>query len=223
LRLFRRKRHGPDSPPTYWNSSVIERIQRDAGVDREAAETLWGEMLLFLDMVALSKELVSPPPQVDIAWHAFILHTRDYEAYCRERYGRVIHHQPTGAPDPKAYERAYKARSANSAPVDNVIWPVPIVLATGGDASAATGDSGAPGGAVPGGDPGREGDFVPDDGAVSGGDFGQGGGDDFGQDVGGDVSGGDFGGGDSGGGDSGGGSSCGGSSCGGGGCGGGGG
>lgn len=179
MRLFRRKRHGPDSPPTYWNSSVVERIQRDAGVDREAAATLWGELLLFLDMVALSKEFVSPPPQLDIAWHAFILHTRDYEAYCRERYGRVIHHQPTGKPDPKAYERAYRARSANTAPVDNSIWPVPIVLATGADAPAATGGAefGAPGGAIPGGDfggPGRDGDFAPDGGAVSGGDFGGG-------------------------------------------------
>ena len=89
MRLFRRRMRGPDSPPTYWNSSVVERIQRDAGVDRETAAALWGEMLLFLDMVALSKEFVSPPPQVDVAWHAFILHTRDYEAYCRERYGRV--------------------------------------------------------------------------------------------------------------------------------------
>ena len=83
MRLFRRRRQGPDAPPTYWNSSVVERIERDAGVDRDTAATLWGEMLLFLDMVALSKEFVSPPPQVDIAWHAFILHTRDYEAYCR--------------------------------------------------------------------------------------------------------------------------------------------
>jgi hypothetical protein len=59
VRLFRRKRHGPDSPPTYWNSSVVERIQRDAGV------------------------------------------------------------------------------------VDNAIWPVPIVLATAGDAPAATGGGGS--------------------------------------------------------------------------------
>ena len=62
MKLFRRRRHGPDSPPTYWNSSVVERIQRDAGVDRETATTLWGEMLLFLDMVPLSKEFASPPP-----------------------------------------------------------------------------------------------------------------------------------------------------------------
>jgi len=56
--------------------------------------------------------MISPPEPVDKAWHAFVLHTRDYEAYCRERFGRVIHHQPAEAPDPEAYRRAYAARSS---------------------------------------------------------------------------------------------------------------
>jgi hypothetical protein len=42
---------------------------------------------------AESDELLSPPEPVDKAWHAFLLHTRDYEAYGKERYARVIHHQ----------------------------------------------------------------------------------------------------------------------------------
>ena len=116
MRLFGRKQRLPDAPPTYWNSAVVERIQRDAGVDRETATALWGELLIFLDMVAASKQFVSPPPPVDVAWHAFILHTRDYEAYCRERYGRIIHHQPTGKPDPHAYRRAYQTRTASQTP-----------------------------------------------------------------------------------------------------------
>jgi tRNA-dihydrouridine synthase B len=41
-------------------------------------------------MAADPKHFISPPEPVDVAWHAFILHTRDYESYCRERYGRVI-------------------------------------------------------------------------------------------------------------------------------------
>ncbi|MEA2420596.1 MAG: hypothetical protein QOE60_2802, partial [Thermoleophilaceae bacterium] len=189
MRLFGRKKPVLDAPPTYWNSAVVERIQRDASVDREAATALWSEMLLFLDMVAVSKEFVSPPPQVDIAWHAFILHTRDYEAYCRERYGRSIHHQPTGAPDPQAYQRAYQARSASPMPVDPMIWPVPIGVTVPGDGGG--GDS----------RPGQSGDFAAGaatiggaelgtpDGAIQGGDF-----DGRGGDSGGDIGGGDFGG-----------------------------
>ncbi len=67
-------------------------------------------MLIFLDLCARSDEMLSPPPDVDKAWHAFLLHSRDYEAYCNERFGRVIHHQPTGEPDPDAYRRAYERR-----------------------------------------------------------------------------------------------------------------
>ena len=143
-----------DGPPTYWNSSVVERIQRDAGVDREAAGALWAEMLLFLDMVAVSTEFVSPPPAVDVAWHAFLLHTRDYEAYCRERY---------------------EARSAASTPVDQAIWPVPVAISTQGDDHPDRGgdDFGSPSGAISGGDfQGQPGSDFAAGGEVGGGDFG---------------------------------------------------
>jgi hypothetical protein len=222
VRLFGRRKRAPDAAPTYWNSAVVERIQRDAGVDRDTAAALWAELLVFLDLVAESKEFVSPPARLDVAWHAFILHTRDYEAYCRERYGRVIHHEPTGAPDPGAYRRAYQRRSALQSPVDHAIWPVP---SGGGQRS----DDGP-------GRPGQSGDFAAGAATIGGGDFGAGGGGDSGaqggdfEDEAGGQAGGDFGAGDSGGGDSAGGGdsgssggdSGGGSSCGGGGCGGGG-
>jgi hypothetical protein len=102
MRLFGRRRKPNRPPPAYSNEAVIQRIQDDAGVDRETARAWFGEMLLFLDLVADSKDFISPPGPVDVAWHAFILHTRDYEAYCRERFGKVIHHEPTGKADPRA-------------------------------------------------------------------------------------------------------------------------
>ncbi len=37
MKLFGRKRKSSRGLPNYWNESVIERIQRDAGVDRETA------------------------------------------------------------------------------------------------------------------------------------------------------------------------------------------
>jgi hypothetical protein len=75
MRLFGRGKRQTRGLPNYWNESVIERIQRDAGVDRETARTYFNEMLVFLDMVADSKKFISPPEAVDVAWHAFILHT----------------------------------------------------------------------------------------------------------------------------------------------------
>jgi hypothetical protein len=131
MKLFGRKRKPSRGLPIYWKESVIERIQRDADVDRETARTWFNEMLVFLDMAADSKRFISPPEAVDVAWHAFILHTRDYEDYCRERFGRVIHHQPTSAPDPDAYRRAYQQRASTAGPVDNSVWVIPAAAAGG--------------------------------------------------------------------------------------------
>jgi tRNA-dihydrouridine synthase B len=129
MKLFGRGKRQTRGLPNYWNESVIERIQRDAGVDRETARTYFNEMLVFLDMVADSKKFISPPEAVDVAWHAFILHTRDYEHYCQERFGRVIHHQPTGAPDPDAYRRAYERRASAPGHMDNSVWVFPAAAA----------------------------------------------------------------------------------------------
>jgi hypothetical protein len=207
MRLFRRRRK-PTEASTYWNTSVIQRIERDAGVDRDTAAAWFREMLRFLDLVADSREFLSPPRSVDVAWHAFILHTRDYESYCRERYGRVIHHQPTGEPDPGAYQRAYERRSRDREPINHGIWDAPPGLGIG----LATG-------AIVGGSHEDEED---DEHGSSGGAWAPSGAGDYGDSADGGSSRGDSSDGGSSGGDAGGGSSCG-SSCGGGGCGGGGG
>jgi hypothetical protein len=149
MRLFGRTRKASRSLPTYWNESVVERIQADAGVDRETARTWFNEMLVFLDMVADSREFISPPEPVDVAWHAFILHTRDYESYCRDRFGRVIHHQPTGAPDPDAYRRAYERRVAYGG--DDTLAPTVWALPAGAAGGAAVSESADPDGREVGG------------------------------------------------------------------------
>jgi hypothetical protein len=148
MRLFRRTRVEREAL-TYSNESVVARIQTEAGVDRDTARAWFNEMLVFLDLAAGSKKLISPPEPVDVAWHAFILHTRDYEAYCRERFGRVIHHEPTGAPDPTAYRRAYERR-AEYGPMDAVIWAVPVGVAAS-DENASDAAGGASGGDTGGG------------------------------------------------------------------------
>jgi hypothetical protein len=169
MRLFGRRRRGDRPPPAYSNEAVIQRIQQDAGVDRDTARSWFNEMLVFLDLVADSKDLISPPGPVDAAWHAFILHTRDYESYCRERFGRVIHHEPTGEADPGAYRRAYDRRARKGEP-DPAIWAVPAV---GGAAAASdAGGDGEAGGHDGGG--GHAGGGFWDGGSFGGGDGGGG-------------------------------------------------
>jgi uncharacterized membrane protein YgcG len=148
MRLFGRRSRSDREAPTYSNEAVIKRIEADAGVSRDTARTWFNEMILFLDMAADSKKFISPPKAVDAAWHAFILHTRDYEAYCRDRFGRVIHHEPTGAPDPAAYRRAY-AHRARYGPVDGAVWVAPAIVA--GSDGGGTGDAGWGGGDGDGG------------------------------------------------------------------------
>jgi len=45
-----------------------------------------------------NKSSVSMPSQiVDVAWHEFILFTKEYEKFCENAFGRFLHHTPTEA------------------------------------------------------------------------------------------------------------------------------
>ncbi|MBN8482511.1 MAG: hypothetical protein J0L88_13085 [Xanthomonadales bacterium] len=49
----------------------------------------------FLAWLRGGRKPVSMPSQVvDALWHAFILHTRAYDAFCRQAFGRFLHHTP---------------------------------------------------------------------------------------------------------------------------------
>ena len=44
------------------------------------------------------KRMVSMPSQaVDVAWHEFILFTKQYETFCTNAFGRFLHHTPAEA------------------------------------------------------------------------------------------------------------------------------
>ena len=44
------------------------------------------------------KRMVSMPSQaVDLAWHEFILFTKQYETFCTNAFGRFLHHTPAEA------------------------------------------------------------------------------------------------------------------------------
>jgi hypothetical protein len=49
----------------------------------------------FLAHLKSGRKFVSMPSQVvDDLWHEFILYTRDYEAFCRNAFGKFLHHTP---------------------------------------------------------------------------------------------------------------------------------
>jgi hypothetical protein len=55
-----------------------------------------------------SSRLSMPSMLVDDMWHEFLLHTRDYAAFCDAAFGRFLHHEPESAmsPDQAAANRS---------------------------------------------------------------------------------------------------------------------
>lgn len=43
------------------------------------------------------KPVAMPSQVVDVAWHQFILFTKNYEVFCKKGIGRFLHHTPTEA------------------------------------------------------------------------------------------------------------------------------
>jgi hypothetical protein len=49
----------------------------------------------FLAHLKSNRQFVSMPSRVaDELWHEFILYTRNYDAFCRQAFGRFMHHTP---------------------------------------------------------------------------------------------------------------------------------
>lgn len=63
----------------------------------DSALVLRGLRDWFQVCLAARGRLVSMPSRiVDDAWHAFILDTEAYERFCRQAFGRFLHHKPAG-------------------------------------------------------------------------------------------------------------------------------
>jgi len=78
----------------YKNPEVILRIMDKVPCTQEHAEALFEEMKQYLSRSAVSKKRSSPTKEVDVAWHEFILFTRDYAEFCHVHFGRFMHHVP---------------------------------------------------------------------------------------------------------------------------------
>jgi hypothetical protein len=50
-----------------------------------------------ISLLAKRRMVSMPSKVVDVAWHEFILFTRLYQQFCREAFGRFLHHTPAEA------------------------------------------------------------------------------------------------------------------------------
>lgn len=86
----------------------------------------------FLVLTQVAGHAVGPSADVDAAWHLHLTRTVHYERFCREVFGRFLHHEPSrgGASEDKRHRdmvaatlAAYRAAFGVSAP--RPAWPGP--------------------------------------------------------------------------------------------------
>jgi hypothetical protein len=107
---------------------LVGRVQEEMPVATHYAECMVEQMLIFLATISANPdtEMLTPSAAVDPAWHAFVAHTREYDAFCRELTGgRFIHHIPVINGDilsGKSLARTLEAMHATGYPVDEKMW-----------------------------------------------------------------------------------------------------
>jgi len=79
----------------YKNPEVVLRIREKLRCSTKRAEDLFEEMKQYLGSTQSRSGHKSPSKPVDLAWHEFILFTRDYADFCQQYVGCFVHHVPT--------------------------------------------------------------------------------------------------------------------------------
>jgi hypothetical protein len=73
---------------------VIRRLVVREGFDEAEAQQLRIEFLRFISLKFVTTERLNPSQKVDEFWHAFIVHTEEYIAFCNRNFGYYVHHRP---------------------------------------------------------------------------------------------------------------------------------
>jgi hypothetical protein len=82
--------------PQRLNRTLLERYPHLD--EQQAARAVLGLRQYFQLCRQAKRRLVSMPSQaVDVLWHEFILHTRQYQQFCRQGIGHFLHHVPSEA------------------------------------------------------------------------------------------------------------------------------
>jgi len=73
---------------------VIRRLTIYEGIRAEHAERVRNEFLRFVALRQQYSGTLTPSQDVDKFWHAFILYTEEYTAFCLKHLGEYMHHRP---------------------------------------------------------------------------------------------------------------------------------
>lgn len=79
----------------YNHRGVIHKLVHGHGMTTEEAQKIFEDTKRFLYLVGINPgNSYGPPAKIDVGWHEFILHTKDYASFCEKHFGRFIHHVP---------------------------------------------------------------------------------------------------------------------------------
>lgn len=78
----------------YQNASFLKRFAQEKGIDEFEAARHFIALKQFLIVSATEPGVKVPSHLIDEIWHAFLKHSQEYEQFCNQFLGRVIHHRP---------------------------------------------------------------------------------------------------------------------------------
>lgn len=125
---------------------LTNRVVEDYGTDRDYAERVVEQALAFLHACALDPDRpLVPSTPVDWGWHAFVLHTKEYAAFCRTYAGRFVHHVPDDTPPSPTVGADVRLRTLEAIEragyaVDRELWPLDDAKCSKCSASGKDGD-----------------------------------------------------------------------------------
>ncbi|MFI0454283.1 hypothetical protein [Actinomadura sp. 6N118] len=101
-------------------------VEKHQSVTRPYAESVIEQTLVWLNACAENPTVrLGMSDSVDPGWHAFILHSQEYTAFCQEQFGRYFHHVPP-APgnvmDAETIARTLPVMYASGYEVEESFW-----------------------------------------------------------------------------------------------------
>lgn len=142
----------------YSNTGVMKKYARDYELPLDVAAEHFTELMKFLFVCATYKGSFSPTQTIDNVWHTFILFTKEYDSFCKEYFGKFIHHNPdvdinesTKSENNRTYKLLYDIVISEFGEPTSKAWynpykTVKMSLVSDGDCTGDGGDGNCSGG-----------------------------------------------------------------------------
>ena len=95
MKTFTRNRRRKFIESYAYAPDFIAKLQDELGDRATALRALEGLDAWFIACLHAENRMIGMPSKiVDVAWHEFILRTREYTNFCQRAFGAYLHHTP---------------------------------------------------------------------------------------------------------------------------------